>query len=283
MGGVLPVTKQELLNVKGIGPYTSSAIASICFNERQAAVDGNVNRVVARLRAIELSAKDKLLQKRATSFSQSIIKHCNRPGDFNQAFMEIGATVCLPKKPKCVECPLKEHCFSFLQPDSTPERIASLYPGKTIAKTEKPEKHVYVAVVIGEDEKILATRRANDGGLLSNQWELVCVEKEDFNVPTVKDLLDKLISLGACAKCISMNSKSRTTESFGTFKHVFSHLIHHVTPFTFNFDKCEDKCLTKPKISDSCKWIPRSDLKNAGLTRSMTKVLELCGVLVKKR
>ena len=98
------------MTIKGIGDYTSSAIASISFNQRDAAVDGNVIRVFSRVRAVPLEAKDKLLQKRAVAFAQDLIKECDRPGDFNQSMMELGAMICTPKKPKCNYSPVRFAC-----------------------------------------------------------------------------------------------------------------------------------------------------------------------------
>lgn len=104
-----PGTHDELLRLKGIGPYTAAAIASICFDEAHAAVDGNVLRVVSRLdndgREISASAT-----RRAFAIRAGELLDRRRPGDFNQAMMELGATVCTPRNPRCSECPVVKNC-----------------------------------------------------------------------------------------------------------------------------------------------------------------------------
>ena len=284
--GQLPGTKKELMTIKGIGDYTSSAISSISFNQRDAAVDGNVIRVFSRLRAVPLEAKDKLLQKRAVTFAQDLIKHCDRPGDFNQSMMELGAMVCTPKKPKCSECPVRFACKAVGETNATPESISETYPARPSAdKAPLPEKHVYVAVVTRHgDDAVLATRRPNDGGLLANQWELVCVERDHAQAISVTDIKEKLTALGTCKDCLG---SAHPPKSETTFKHVFSHLKHHVTPFRYHLSSSSSSsctrsvCVTQRASDDALKWIPVKDLKRAGLTRSMTKALEICGLILK--
>ncbi len=108
--GVLPKTAKELRKLPGIGEYTSSAIASIAFGERVAVVDGNVERVLRRVfpegeTAATPAAQAKWLRDRAASLVDP-----QRPGDFNQSMMELGATVCLPQRPLCLQCPVQPFC-----------------------------------------------------------------------------------------------------------------------------------------------------------------------------
>ncbi len=101
----LPRTCAQLLRLPGLGPYTAAAVASMAFGERVAAVDGNVRRVLARLFALE-NPSSKALQELA----QGLLPQEAHPGEWNQALMELGATVCLPKKPLCGACPLATAC-----------------------------------------------------------------------------------------------------------------------------------------------------------------------------
>jgi A/G-specific adenine glycosylase len=108
--GVLPRTSEELRQLPGVGEYTSSAIASIAFDEPVAVVDGNVERVLLRIfpedeEPASPSALAKWLRGRAANLLDA-----QRPGDFNQAMMELGATVCLPKNPLCLQCPVQPFC-----------------------------------------------------------------------------------------------------------------------------------------------------------------------------
>ena len=102
-GGVFPATSAGLRDLPGIGRYTASAIASIAFQKPVAVVDGNVERVVSRLSGSPLSGDA------AWSFAEGLLD-TTRPGDFNQAMMELGATICLPRQPRCLLCPVAKFC-----------------------------------------------------------------------------------------------------------------------------------------------------------------------------
>jgi A/G-specific adenine glycosylase len=109
MNGVFPASYSGLLKLKGIGEYTAAAIASIAYQEPRAAIDGNVKRVISRLFAIEDEINSPEGKKNISTLASEIIDFKN-PGRHNQAMMELGATVCLPKKPKCGSCPLNTVC-----------------------------------------------------------------------------------------------------------------------------------------------------------------------------
>ena len=110
-GGKFPASQQELIALPGIGPYTAAAISSIAFNQPAVAVDGNVERVVSRFFAIEelLPASKDTLRAHAAKLAAGNA----HPGDFTQAFMELGATVCTPRKPKCGGCPWQKSCRAY--------------------------------------------------------------------------------------------------------------------------------------------------------------------------
>src|SRR5699024_8375863 len=95
--------------LKGIGPYTKGAISSIAFNKPEAAVDGNVMRVLSRILYIRDNISDMRTRKRFENIIQDIIIHAD-PSSFNQGLMELGALICTPKKPACLLCPVKENC-----------------------------------------------------------------------------------------------------------------------------------------------------------------------------
>jgi A/G-specific adenine glycosylase len=116
--GRFPSTAAELRELPGIGAYTSAAIAAIAFGEKAAAVDTNVKRVIARLRGLRRPAPSEI------EHLVFEIMPTDRPGDFVQAMMDLGATVCRPRKPRCAECPLRADCSAFAngQPEAYPER-----------------------------------------------------------------------------------------------------------------------------------------------------------------
>ncbi|MBS1546828.1 MAG: A/G-specific adenine glycosylase [Bacteroidetes bacterium] len=111
-GGQFPGSHKELLRMRGVGDYTASAIASICFGMPDAVVDGNVYRVLARCFGIATPIDSTAGRKQFKALATELLdpKH---PGDHNQAVMELGATVCTPKKPKCKECPLRAKCVAY--------------------------------------------------------------------------------------------------------------------------------------------------------------------------
>ena len=111
-GGSFPATHADLLKLKGVGDYTASAIASICFHQPDAVVDGNVYRVLARAFGIDMPIDSTAGRKRFKELAQELIDPTN-PGDHNQAVMELGATVCTPKNYACLLCPLQPKCAAF--------------------------------------------------------------------------------------------------------------------------------------------------------------------------
>jgi A/G-specific adenine glycosylase len=105
----LPVSYDELLKLSGIGPYTAAAIASIALGEPRAAVDGNVIRAISRLTNDASEVSSPVTKRRFTDEAQQLLDP-RRPGDFNQAMMELGATVCVPRNPRCRQCPVARFC-----------------------------------------------------------------------------------------------------------------------------------------------------------------------------
>ncbi|MCL5965371.1 MAG: A/G-specific adenine glycosylase [Deinococcus sp.] len=147
----LPAKYAELIELPGIGPYTATAVASIGFGEPVAVVDGNVRRVIARLFAKkDLSASQ--YQKKADGLLSK-----DSPGDWNQALMELGATVCVPKNPKCTVCPLARWCKR--------KKLPEKYP-KAKTKVQKPVKAVAL-VLIGKSGVFLEAR---NGTVLGGLW-----------------------------------------------------------------------------------------------------------------
>tara|TARA_Y100000991_G_C21944271_1_gene336754 strand:- start:293 stop:1354 length:1062 start_codon:yes stop_codon:yes gene_type:complete len=109
--GVFPDDYNSLIKLKGIGPYTAAAISSICFNKKRAAVDGNVYRILARVFNIDTAINSTEGIKTFQELANSLISETN-PGDYNQSMMDLGATICTPKNPKCNQCPLESICLA---------------------------------------------------------------------------------------------------------------------------------------------------------------------------
>jgi A/G-specific adenine glycosylase len=166
--GGFPTTYEGIAALPGVGAYTAAAVASIAFDLPHAAVDGNVLRVIARLDA-ERGALGgaKTRQKLAARAQELLAVH--DPAAWNQAMMELGATICLPRTPNCGACPVSVHCSAYEL------GIASQLP----AKSKKPRKELmrYSVALITRQDEVLFVQRAGDAKRLQDFWELPRVEQ----------------------------------------------------------------------------------------------------------
>lgn len=159
--GIFPDTEEGLRALPGIGDYTSAAVAAIAFNRPSAVMDGNVERVISRLYAISEPLPG---SKPAMKAKVKALTPDTRPGDFAQGMMDLGATICTPKRPACALCPLNEHCLALASHD--PER----FPVK-VAKKEKPVRQGAAFVAVNTVGEILLRRRVASG-LLGGMTEV---------------------------------------------------------------------------------------------------------------
>lgn len=158
-----PTTARELQDLPGIGPYTAAAVASIAFGEAVPVLDGNVERVLCRQLALEEDPKRSAVRKVLLGEAASLLDP-RRPGDGNQALMELGATVCQPRAPRCGECPLAVGCEG--RESGEPERFP---PPRTRRKTERV---AWSVALVEQDGRALFFRRSRDSDLLAGLWEL---------------------------------------------------------------------------------------------------------------
>lgn len=165
-GGNVPADPKLFRRLPGVGDYTCAAVQSIAFNHPLAAVDGNVQRVLSRLFMIEGTASGRQFIKTVKEQAQDLLD-IKRPGDFNQALMELGATLCVPGHPLCTGCPLTLDCAGHLSGS------ADRYPGKSEKATLKTVH--WVAGLIIKEGKCLVRRREK-AGLLKGMWEFPAVE-----------------------------------------------------------------------------------------------------------
>lgn len=164
--GQLPASYEQLLKLPGIGEYSAGAIASIAFNIPVPVVDGNVLRVLARLMASSEDIAQMKVRKEFREVMVAILPH-DRPGDFNQAMMELGATVCLPGTPRCAECPVHMFCTANQQ-DSVQK-----FPFKSPKAPRRVEQRTVILVLA--EGKVLLRQRPKKG-LLAGLWEPVNLE-----------------------------------------------------------------------------------------------------------
>ena len=159
-GGVFPDTEKGLRALPGVGAYTAAAVAAIAYQRPANVVDGNVERVMARLFAVETSLP--AAKKELTALAAGLVSQ-DRPGDWAQALMDLGATVCRPKAPLCERCPISDQCAALAT--GAPET----YPRKT-RKADRPRRHG-AAFVIRRGQQIALVRRP-DKGLLGGMLAL---------------------------------------------------------------------------------------------------------------
>jgi len=161
-GGQVPSSVANLRQLPGVGPYTAGAIASIAHNTRAAVVDGNVERVFARLLRIQAPINAPATKKHIWHIAEQMVPRAS-PGDYNQALMELGAMICTPKAPKCFVCPIREHCRAVREadPEALPVKLAK----------KKPTAVTHVVIAAERNGKYLFEQRPSDG-LWSNMWQL---------------------------------------------------------------------------------------------------------------
>jgi A/G-specific adenine glycosylase len=161
-GGRFPRTFDELLALPGVGPYTAAAIGSLAFNLDLAVVDGNVIRVLSRLFAYDEMVQRSVAKKQFQSVADFLLPQ-GSAGDYNEAMMELGATVCTPKNPKCTHCPMANICLAFKQGNPTS------FPVKRPRK-KVPHLVVGAAVVVNDaGDFLIAQRREKE--MLGGLWE----------------------------------------------------------------------------------------------------------------
>ncbi|WP_445748688.1 A/G-specific adenine glycosylase [Polaribacter sp.] len=185
LNGKFPSTFKEIIALKGIGDYTASAIASICFNENTAVVDGNVYRVLARYFGIQTPINAVAGIKEFKELAQSLLDK-TQPGTYNQAIMDFGALVCKPQNPLCNECPLSESCVA-LQKNLTKD-----LPVKE-QKIKVKKRYFNYLVVITNDDKTILTQR-NDKGIWQGLYQFPLIETDtkinEKELITSKEFID---------------------------------------------------------------------------------------------
>jgi len=242
LGGQFPRTAAELVKLPGIGPYTAAAIAAIAFDEPATVVDGNVERVVARLFAVRAplpGAKPKLRALAET------LTPARRPGDFAQAMMDLGATICAPRAPACSRCPLRGDCQGHA------EGVAATLPLRE-PKAERPQRRGAAFVARRRDGRVLLRRRP-EKGLLGGMME-----------PPTTDWRTEARSADALLAEAPLPADWR--RALAPVTHTFTHF--HLTLDVFRADLPADT-----PAPEACRWVAASDLPGAALPSVMRKVL----------
>jgi A/G-specific adenine glycosylase len=242
-GGVFPDTEEGLRKLPGIGPYTAAAIGAIAFDIRTMPVDGNIERVVSRLFAVEEplpQAKPLIGELAATLLGPS------RAGDSAQALMDLGSSICTPKKPACALCPLNEDCAARLRGDQ------ETFPRKAPKKAGTLRRGAAFIVTRG-DELLVRTRA--EKGLLGGMTE----------VPGSEWLAGQ-DDKAALSQAPALKGVARWHRKAGVVTHVFTHFPLELVVYTA-------KMAARTRAPDGMRWVPIATLADEALPNVMRKAI----------
>ncbi len=249
LSGTFPSEVVGLLTIPGIGAYTSGAIASIAFGTHAPLVDGNVERVLCRL-AAQGDDPRKAIGKRALWARAAALLDPARPGDFNQALMELGATVCTPRAPACSQCPWNDDCAGFRSGAPT------AYP-KLAAKAEARAHRLVYLVPRRDDGRVFLLQRP-DHGRFAGLWEPPMTE-QFAGTPL------------AAARKLAKSLGTAPPVHRGDFEHVLSHLRMDVTVYCARIPQGRVLPVLSPYVAG--RWTAPGDER--GESRLARRALEL--------
>jgi A/G-specific adenine glycosylase len=246
-GGAFPDTEEGLRELPGIGPYTAAAIAAIAFGRRTMPVDGNIERVVSRLFALEeaLPQAKPLIQQLAATLL-AVGDDNSRAGDSAQALMDLGSSICTPKKPACASCPLNEDCAARTRGDQ------ETFPRKAAKKTGALRRGAAFVVTRG-DELLVRTRA--EKGLLGGMTE----------VPG-SDWLAAQDDKAALKQAPALKGIVRWHRKTGVVTHVFTHFPLELVVYTATVP-------ARIRAPAGMRWVPIATLRDEALPSVMRKVI----------
>jgi len=247
-GGRVPDTPEEISRIKGIGPYTTGAILSIAYNKPEPAVDGNVMRVFSRLLLME----DDIAKQATRVKMEHLVRQTippGRAGDFNQAIMELGALICVPKKPHCLTCPVFDYCLA------RKEGVQDQLPIKGKAKPPRPVQ--LLAAVVIQNDQLLINKRPEQG-LLAGLWEFPMIEDKS-NGDQEAFLQEFLVE--------QYGIDAEVKDRFTHVQHTFSHLHWELDVFLCDY-------LDGQLTASSAQFVFREQLADYAFPVAHNKIIE---------
>ncbi len=235
--GRLPEEPEALETLPGIGPYTARAIASIAYGKDVAVVDGNVKRVLSRLFALEAPIDRSTGERRIWELAQAHLP-AGQAAAYNQALMDLGATLCLPRHPQCGRCPVRPWCRAYASGAPTQ------WPRRTPKK--KIPHYTVVAGVVRRGPKVLLARRP-EGGLLGGLWEFPGGKVEPGE--TLEAALERELQE-------ELAIRVKAGPVLGTFRHAYSHFRITLYALCAQILKGEPR----PQEGQQVAWVPMRDL-----------------------
>lgn len=235
--GNVPQQVRALRELPGIGEYTAAAIASMAFGADEAAVDGNVRRVITRLFNLETDPRTSEGRRRVRELAQNMLPK-GRAGEFNQALMDLGSRVCTPRNPRCRECPLQDGCQAYAAGVQEQRPVRS-------AKDPAPHKRVTAAVITRRGEVLLGQRKV--GGLLGGLWEFpggTVEDDESLEACVTRELQEEL--------GVEVNPQV----PLGSFDHAYSHFSVTLHAYACDLTAGEPQALAHEQV----RWVPLRSL-----------------------
>jgi|AntRauTorckE6833_2_1112554.scaffolds.fasta_scaffold00323_13 A/G-specific adenine glycosylase len=209
--GTFPTSLKAIESLKGVGRYTAHAIHSIAYDEPSPAVDGNVMRVMARILGYAKDIRKTAHMREIEDVLKPVIVH-EKPSDFTEALMEIGALVCKKANPKCEECPLSRHCFAYEHKKQDALPVSS--------KRAKKTTEVFITLVVRHAESVLLVKRP-EGGLLAGLYGFVQYEGDSFY--KALETLKKTYGFEVL-----------DIQKLALYKHVFTHKLWHMETYVID-------------------------------------------------
>ena len=250
-GGRVPADAASLRTLPGIGAYTAGAVASIAYAQREPAVDGNARRVFSRLLDLPQPTIPQT-ERIARDYVPA-----DRPGDFNQAVMELGALICTPANPRCIDCPVRPHCLAYAR-GTVDER-----PGKSQRRAVPTFDLACVVLLIGDS---VVLRQRPDSGLLAGFWEFP-------SAAATRTSASRIARMIAADMVDTSPRSSRKRKRLDAVTHVFSHRIETYHPFVFQLPATTALCDVDARLCTT------ADLRALPMAVAQRKIARAAGLL----
>ncbi|HPH95249.1 MAG TPA: A/G-specific adenine glycosylase [Anaerolineaceae bacterium] len=259
-GGQVPAEVSQLESLPGIGPYTARAVASIAFGADELALDGNIRRVLSRLADMALPARSKEGKAALTAFGRQHLPG-GKAGDFNQALMDLGATLCTPRQPACGRCPLAEHCAAHAL--GVEEARPVLPPRKTVPH------YIVTAAILQRDGLILLAQRKPDG-LLGGMWEFPGGKQQPDE--TLADCLARELQE-------ELGVEAAIGAPFGVYRHAYTHFKVTLHAFFCTLMQGEPQPLDAAQL----RWVQPAELRDFAMGKIDRQIAENLLAQLKER